>query len=156
MVVDVLIITSYSGIILYLYIHWKKIQHNKKSERKVPLLCVAISITFVLFTSPFVVQRLSNRNSSDWGDFFLLCNSFINSCVYFFNQKVLLICKRKMKNYPSNITGAQPGISSDRASWPVKNELSSVVSIITILSTFPSMNNINCSNLLEIERLTEI
>ena len=95
LVADVLIFSLYS-LIIYHITSYKKVTNTKTKQKKLPIVCLAIGTTFVLFTLPFVVAKLALGYISPWANRTLLLNSGMNSIVYFFGGR-LNACVRRIK-----------------------------------------------------------
>ena len=96
LVADVLIISIYS-LMIYHITSYKKMTNTKTKQKKLPIVCLAIGATFVLFTLPFVVAKLVLGYIPPWANRTLILNSGMNSIVYFFGGK-LNACVRKKNN----------------------------------------------------------
>ena len=99
-VADVTFIACNIAIVYILSRHQKKKMHQISSssiknsgmtkERKVSVICLIVTLTFVLFTFPFTVMRLSGSTNavSFWANILLVVNSGMNSIVYFFRARI--------------------------------------------------------------------
>ena len=96
LVADVLIFSIYS-LMIYHITSYKKMTNTKTKQKKLPIVCLAIGATFVLFTLPFVVAKLVLGYIPPWANRTLILNSGMNSIVYFFGGK-LNACVRKKNN----------------------------------------------------------
>ena len=96
LVADVLIFSIYS-LIIYHITSYKKMTNTKTKQKKLPIVCLAIGATFVLFTLPFVVAKLVLGYIPPWANRTLILNGGMNSIVYFFGGK-LDACVRKKNN----------------------------------------------------------
>ena len=99
-VADVTFIACNIVIVYILSRHQKKMVHQIPSssiknnsmakERKVSVICLIVTLTFVLFTFPFAVMKLfSSTNAVPfWANILLVVNSGMNSIVYFFRARI--------------------------------------------------------------------
>ena len=87
LVADVLIFSIYS-LMIYHITSYKKMANTKTKQKKLPIVCLAIGATFVLFTLPFVVAKLALGYIPPWANCTLILNSGMNSIVYFFGGKL--------------------------------------------------------------------
>ena len=85
-IVDILIFSFYSLIIYYSTS--KTIKSNESKDRKLPIISMAIGVTFIFLTLPYVVARLSLGSAPFRANLTLLMNSGMNSVVYFFLEKL--------------------------------------------------------------------
>ena len=93
LVADVGFIVCNTAIVYLLSRHSKnKIQTNslssRNSERKVSIICVVVTLTFVLFTMPFALFKLFTNRVPIWTNILLVINSGMNSIVYFFRARI--------------------------------------------------------------------
>ena len=96
--VAILILVADVGFILcntaivYLLSRKKKIQTNslssRNTERKVSIICVVVTLTFVLFTMPYAFCKLSTNSVPVWANILLVVNSGMNSIIYFFRARI--------------------------------------------------------------------
>ena len=84
---DVLIFSLYSLIIHHVTSSKKK-ANIKIKQKKLPIVCLAIAVTFVLLTLPFVIAKLFLGYIPSWANRTLIINSGMNSIVYFFRGKI--------------------------------------------------------------------
>ena len=96
-IADVIIISSYSLIIYITTFKTKKISRSGNQSTRLPVICVAIAATFVLFTLPYALARLALGEVPFVPNFILVLNSGMNSIVYFFRLKVSRLCQNKTK-----------------------------------------------------------
>ena len=85
-IADILIFSFYSLIIYYSTS--KTIKSNETKDRKLPIISVAIGVTFIFLTLPYVVARLTLGSAPFRANLALLMNSGMNSVVYFFLEKL--------------------------------------------------------------------
>ena len=85
-IADILIFSFYSLIIYYSTS--KTIKSNETKDRKLPIISVAIGVTFIFLTLPYVVARLTLGSAPCRANLALLMNSGMNSVVYFFLEKL--------------------------------------------------------------------
>ena len=96
-IADLVIISSYSLIIYVTTFKTKNISRSGNQSTRLPVICVAIAATFVLFTLPYALARLALGGVSFVPNFILVLNSGMNSIVYFFRVKVSRFCQNKTK-----------------------------------------------------------
>ena len=84
---DVLIFSLYS-LIIHHATSSKKKANIKIKHKKLPMVCLAIGVTFVLLTLPFVIAKLFLGYIPSWANRTLIINSGMNSIVYFFRSKI--------------------------------------------------------------------
>lgn len=107
-IADVFLISSYSFIIILLK-RKKKIASNQEGnmENKVSLICALIAATFVIFTLPYAVARLTVGHTPLWANLILVSNSGLNSIIYFFRGKCEnYLEKRDRTQVTMNVTGS--------------------------------------------------
>ena len=96
-IADVIIISSYSLIIYVTTFKTKKVSSSGNQSIRLPVICVAIAATFVLFTLPYAVARLAFGGVPFVPNFILVLNSGMNSIIYFFRIKISRFCQSKIK-----------------------------------------------------------
>ena len=96
-IADVIIISSYSLIIYVTTFKTKKVSSSGNQSIRLPVICVAIAATFVLFTLPYAVARLAFGGVPFVPNFILVLNSGMNSIIYFFRIKISRFCQKKTK-----------------------------------------------------------
>ena len=84
---DIIMITSYS-LIIYTMNFKNRVSGNQGKLKKLPVICIAIVLTFILFTLPFATIKLATGKIPFWANMVLIANSGMNSIVYFFRGKV--------------------------------------------------------------------
>ena len=94
---DIVIISSYSLIIYLTTFKTKKVSSAQKPSNKLPIICIAIAATFVMFTLPYAVATFVIGVATFWPNFMLVLNSGVNSIVYFFRIKISKFCQNKRK-----------------------------------------------------------
>ena len=90
-IADIIMITSYS-LIIYTMNFKKRVSGNLGELKKLPVICVAIVLTFILFTLPFATIKLATGKIPFWANMILIANSGMNSIVYFFRGKLPKCC----------------------------------------------------------------
>ena len=85
---DILILVCYSLIIYLTTCKKKKVPISRKQPNKLPIICVAIALTFVLSTVPNAIARFIVGGVPFWPNFILVLNIGMNSIVYFFRMKL--------------------------------------------------------------------
>ena len=96
-IADIVIISSYSLIIYLTTFKTKKVSSAQKPSNKLPIICIAIAATFVMFTLPYAVATFVIGVATFWPNFMLVLNSGVNSIVYFFRIKISKFCQNKRK-----------------------------------------------------------
>ena len=103
---DVVFIASYSFIIHRIRQDnkFKKVNKSKvdsDSDKRMLIVCIVVTLLFVLFTTPYALSRKIIGKTSFWTNVLLLINSGVNSIAYFFvddiktGEKVSLEGKKK-------------------------------------------------------------
>lgn len=87
-IADVTIVLTYSIIIYVTTFKTRKMSRVRKQSSKLPVICLAVAGTFVLFTLPYAVARLAFDYVSFETSIVLVLNSGMNSIVYFFRRKI--------------------------------------------------------------------
>lgn len=82
---DILILVCYSLIVYLTTCKKKKLQSLQKQLNKLPIICLAIALIFVLCTLPYAIARFIKGRVPFWPNFIFVINSFINS---FFRVKL--------------------------------------------------------------------
>ena len=95
-IADIAMVTSYS-LIIYQTTFKRKVTTNQGKFNKLPFVCLAIVVTFILFTLPYAVAKLATGKIPFWANFILISNSAMNSIVYFFRGKKLKCCQINIK-----------------------------------------------------------
>ena len=85
---DFIMISSYSLIIYLTSFRKKKVFSTQTQSNRLPIICVAIAATFVLFTLPYALSRFATGIVPFVPNFFLALNSGMNSIIYFFRGKI--------------------------------------------------------------------
>ena len=96
-IADIVIISSYSLIIYLTTFKTKKVSSAQKQSNKLPIICIAIAATFVMFTLPYAIATFVIGVATFWPNFMLVLNSGVNSIVYFFRIKISKSCQNKRK-----------------------------------------------------------
>ena len=86
-IADIIMITSYS-LIIYTMNFKKRASGIPRELKKLSVICIAIVLTFILFTLPFATIKLATGKIPFWADMILIANSGMNSIVYFFRGKL--------------------------------------------------------------------
>ena len=86
-IADIIMIISYS-LIVYTMNFKNRVSGNLGELKKLPVICIAIVFTFILFTLPFATIKLATRKIPFWANMILIANSGMNSIVYFFRGKI--------------------------------------------------------------------
>ena len=104
--VDVVMIFSYFIIIYHYRLKNRVATHQTKLQKKLPIICILLGATFVLFTLPFALLVFTMENVPFYANVILVGNSGVNSIVYFFREKFE---KRIYKNATKNteVTSAE-------------------------------------------------
>ena len=87
-VVDIVIIFSYSIIIYHHRLKNKVATQLTKRQKKLPIICIILGATFVLFTLPFALLVFTMEDVPFYANVILVGNSGVNSIVYFFRDKI--------------------------------------------------------------------
>ena len=87
-VADILMIISYSVVVLVIDIRKKKVNSTSERKSRLPIICLSIGATFVLCTLPFAVSKFTLGEVTFWGDMVLLLNSGMNSVIYYFRTRI--------------------------------------------------------------------
>ena len=86
---DFLMVSCYSAIIYQMsVINKKSTARGSVKEHGLPILCVAIASTFIVFTLPYAIARFYLGHVPFWANYILILNSGMNSIVYFFGQRI--------------------------------------------------------------------
>ena len=86
---DFLMVSCYSTIIYQMsLINKKNTAKRRRKEHRLPILCVAIASTFIIFTLPYAITRFYLGHVPFWANYILILNSGMNSIVYFFGQRI--------------------------------------------------------------------
>ena len=99
---DVLIFSLYC-LIIHHATSSKKKASIKIKHKKLPIVCLAIGVTFVLLTLPFVIAKFFLGYIPSWANRSLIINSGMNSIVYFFSGKIKA-CRGKKNSKSIHIT----------------------------------------------------
>ena len=86
-IADIIMITCYS-LIIYAMNFKNRASGSRGQLKKLPAICIAIVLTFILFTLPFATINLATGKISFWANMILIANSGMNSIVYFFRGKL--------------------------------------------------------------------
>lgn len=86
-IADIIMITSYS-LIVYTMNFKNRASGSFGELKKLPVICIAIVLTFILFTLPFATINLATGKIPFWANLILIANSGMNSIVYFFRGKL--------------------------------------------------------------------
>ena len=112
---------------------------NKGTEERVSMVCVFIAATFVLFTFPYAMGRLIEGRIKFWATLILVCNSGLNSIIYFFRGKCEQYQDRlaKKNQLPSSSASTTPMTTAGTSSTPqnIRKDLSPNVTDRRKLST---------------------
>ena len=89
---DVVFIASYSFIIYKIRQDNKFKKVNKStvdldSEKRMLIVCIVVTLLFVLFTTPYTINRIIIGSKSFWTNALLVINSGVNSIAYFFRGR---------------------------------------------------------------------
>ena len=95
-IADIAMVASYS-LIIYETSLKRNVTTNQGKLKKLPFVCLAIVVTFTLFTLPYAVVKLAAGKIPFLANFILISNSAINSIVYFFRGKILKLCQMNIK-----------------------------------------------------------
>ena len=87
-IVDVVMIFSYSIIIYYYSLKNSVATQPTKRQKKLPIICIILGATFVLFTLPFALLVFTMEDVPFYANVILVGNSGVNSIVYFFRDKI--------------------------------------------------------------------
>ena len=85
--VDVVMIFSYFIIIYHYRLKNRVATHQTKLQKKLPIICILLGATFVLFTLPFALLVFTMEEVPFYANVILVGNSGVNSIVYFFREK---------------------------------------------------------------------
>ena len=85
--VDVVMIFSYFIIIYHYRLKNRVATHQTKLQKKLPIICILLGATFVLFTLPFALLVFTMEDVPFYANIILVGNSGVNSIVYFFREK---------------------------------------------------------------------
>ena len=85
--VDVVMIFSYFIIIYHYRLKNRVATHQTKLQKKLPIICILLGATFVLFTLPFALLVFTMEDVPFYANVILVGNSGVNSIVYFFREK---------------------------------------------------------------------
>ena len=85
--VDVVMIVSYFIIIYHYRLKNRVATHQTKLQKKLPIICILLGATFVLFTLPFALLVFTMEDVPFYANIILVGNSGVNSIVYFFREK---------------------------------------------------------------------
>ena len=94
-IADIAMVASYSLIIHETSLK-RNVTTNQGKLKKLPFVCLAIVVTFILFI-PYAVVKLAAGKIPFWANLILISNSAINSIVYFFRGKILKCCQMNIK-----------------------------------------------------------
>ena len=86
---DIVILVSYALIVYLTSSKKKNVPSSQKQRSKLPIICVAIALTFVLCTLPYAIARFIVGGVPFWPNFILVLNSGMNSIIYFFRVKIM-------------------------------------------------------------------
>ena len=111
-VADFAFIACNAAIVYLLFRHSKnKIKtsnlSSQNTERKVSIICVVVTLTFVLFTMPFAILKLVSDIVPVWANILLVMNSGMNSIVYFFRGRIENFFSRFFKEAEVDVSGLQ-------------------------------------------------
>ena len=87
-VVDIVIIFSYSIIIYHHRLKNKVATQLTKRQKKLPIICIILGATFALSTLPFALLVFTMEDVPFYANVILVGNSGVNSIVYFFRDKI--------------------------------------------------------------------
>ena len=87
-IVDVVMIFSYSIIIYYYSLKNSVATQPTKRQKKLPIICIILGATFVLLTLPFALLVFTMEDVPFYANVILVGNSGVNSIVYFFRDKI--------------------------------------------------------------------
>ena len=85
---DFVMILSYSLIIYLTSFKKGKVLSTQTQSNRLPIICVAVAATFVLFTFPYALSRFAIGTVLFTPNFLLALNSGMNSIIYFFRGKI--------------------------------------------------------------------
>ena len=120
-ILDAVIVMSYSQIIYLRTFKNKKVSSNSKEKGKLPFACIALAAIFVLFTLPYAIGRFTFGKEPFWSNVILILNSGMNNIVYFFRAKASSYWQNKRRtNFSSNsnpkiLTGSLPTLISGQS-----------------------------------------
>ena len=112
---DFLMVSCYFTIIYQMsVINKKSTARRSEKEYGLPIQCVAIASTFILFTLPYGITRFYLGHVPFWANYILILNSGMNSIVYFFGQRIKRYQKRKkiMNTQQTNMTKCSSDIKN--------------------------------------------
>jgi len=112
---DVLLV-AFNVVVIYFLQRKKKVTSvsvTQNMERKVSIICIVVTIAFVVFTLPSAITKLSLGFVPVWANVLLVLNSGVNSIVYFFRGRIERFCNRKQKG-----NGDDSGDLSESAGKP--------------------------------------
>ena len=87
-VVDIVMIFSYSIIIYHHRLKNKVATQLTKRQKNLPIICIILGATFVLFTLPFALLVFTMEDVPFYANVILVGNSGVNSIAYFFRDKI--------------------------------------------------------------------
>ena len=87
-VVDVVMIFSYSILMYHYNLKNRVATQSSKRQKKLPIICILLGATFVLFTLPFALLVFTMEDVPFYANIILVGNSGVNSIVYFFRDKI--------------------------------------------------------------------
>ena len=85
--VDVVMIVSYFIIIYHYRLKNRVATYQTKLQKKLPIICILLGATFVLFTLPFALLVFTMEDVPFYANVILVGDSGVNSIVYFFREK---------------------------------------------------------------------
>ena len=87
-VVYVVMTFSYSIIIYHHRLKNKVATQLTKRQKNLPIICIILGATFVLFTLPFALLVFTMEDVPFYANVILVGNSGVNSIIYFFQDKI--------------------------------------------------------------------
>ena len=87
-VVYVVMTFSYSIIIYHHRLKNKVATQLTKRQKNLPIICIILGATFVLFTLPFALLVFTMEDVPFYANVILVGNSGVNSIIYFFRDKI--------------------------------------------------------------------
>ena len=87
-VADFIMFSSYSLIIYLTSFRKRRVLSTQTQSNRLPIICVAVAATFVLFTLPYALSRFATGTVPFVPNLFLALNSGMNSIIYFFRGKI--------------------------------------------------------------------
>ena len=87
-VVYVVMTFSYSIIIYHHRLKNKVATQLTKRQKNLPIICIILGATFVLFTLPFALLVFTMEDVPFYANVILVGNSGVNSIIYFFGDKI--------------------------------------------------------------------